>query len=112
MWYYYLALGLIAFWWFALRPRRGGKDAPPLVTESKVVPFPLIGVIGEFLKSPNDMMKRCYDDYGQVFTIPVSMTLFIWSNLEALRSTHTLLYVDFQPTNDIFDRTRSTGTFL
>lgn len=89
MWYYYLALGLIAFWWFALRPRRGGKDAPPLVTESKVVPFPLIGVIGEFLKSPNDMMKRCYDDYGQVFTIPVSMTLFIWSNIEALRSTHT-----------------------
>lgn len=71
-WYFYLALGLIAFWWFFLRPRGGGKDAPPLVKESKVVPLPFIGVVGEFLKSPNDMMRRCYDDYGKIFTIPVS----------------------------------------
>jgi hypothetical protein len=71
MWYFYVCLGLILFWFFALRPRGGGKNSPPLVT-SKVVPFPLVGVICEFLKNPNEMMKRCYKDYGQVFTIPVS----------------------------------------
>lgn len=72
MWQYYLAAGLVAFWWFLLRPRGGGKGSPPLVTESKLVPIPFIGVITEFLKSPNDMMKRCVQDYGSVFTIPVS----------------------------------------
>ena len=76
MWYFYLALGLIAFWFFALRPRGGGKGSPPLVTESKAVPLPLVGVICEFLKNPNEMMKRCYKDYGQVFTIPVSHFCF------------------------------------
>lgn len=49
----------------------GGKNAPPLVTSSTVVPIPLIGVIAEFFKSPNTMIKRCYRDYGPVFTIPV-----------------------------------------
>lgn len=71
-WYYYLAAGLITFWFFLLRPRGGGKDSPPLVTASTVVRLPLVGVIAEFLKNPNEMMKRCYKDYGQVFTIPVS----------------------------------------
>ena len=55
-----------------MRPRGGGKDSPPLVTASTVVRIPLVGVIAEFLKNPNEMMKRCYNDYGQVFTIPVS----------------------------------------
>jgi sterol 14-demethylase len=50
---------------------KGGKDAPPIVTSSTVVPIPLIGVIAEFFKSPNTMIKRCYQDYGPVFTIPV-----------------------------------------
>jgi hypothetical protein len=72
MWYYYLALGLITLWWFLLRPRGGGKGSPPLVTESKLMPIPFVGVVSEFLKSPHEMMKRCYNDYGQVFTIPVS----------------------------------------
>jgi hypothetical protein len=72
MWYYYLAAAVVAFWWFLLRPRGGGKNSPPLVTSSSVVPIPLVGVIAEFLKNPNEMMKRCYKDYGQVFTIPVS----------------------------------------
>ena len=72
MWYYYLAAGLITFWFFLLRPRSGGKDSPPLVTASTVVRLPLVGVIAEFLKNPNEMMKRCYKDYGEVFTIPVS----------------------------------------
>ena len=72
MWYYYLAVGVAALWWLLLRPRGGGKDSPPLVTSSRVVPIPLLGVIAEFLKHPNNMMKRCYEDLGQVFTIPVS----------------------------------------
>jgi len=71
MWYYYLCVCLVLFWWFLLRPRRGGKDSPPLITASTVVRIPLFGVIAEFLKSPNDMMKRCYKNYGPVFTIPI-----------------------------------------
>ena len=55
-----------------ISPRfKGGKDAPPVVTQSTVVPIPLIGVIAEFFKSPNTMIKRCYKDYGPVYTIPV-----------------------------------------
>jgi hypothetical protein len=42
-----------------------------MVLSSTVVKLPLVGVLAEFLKSPNDMMKRCYQDYGSVFTIPV-----------------------------------------
>jgi hypothetical protein len=61
-----------AFWWFLLRPRPGGsRNAPPLVSTSTVVPIPLIGHICEFFKSPNEMVKRCYRDYGSIFTIPV-----------------------------------------
>jgi len=71
MWYYYLAAGLLSFWFLLLRPRGGGKDSPPLVTASTVVRIPLFGVIAEFLRNPNEMMKRCYKDYGQVFTIPI-----------------------------------------
>lgn len=77
MWYYYLAAGLVAFWWLLLRPRGGGKNSPPLVTSSSVVPIPLVGVIAEFLKNPNEMMKRCYKDYGQIFTIPVRTVLSV-----------------------------------
>jgi hypothetical protein len=65
------AIFLICFWWFLLRPRPGGRNAPPLVSRSTVVPLPLIGHIAEFFKSPNEMVKRCYRDYGSIFTIPV-----------------------------------------
>ena len=71
MWQFYVALGLIGVWWLLLRPRTGGKDAPPCVVTSTIVPIPIFGVLLEFLKSPNEMMKRCYRDYGSVFTIPV-----------------------------------------
>jgi len=75
MWQYFVVTVLVAFWWFLLRPRGGGKGSPPLVTESKAFPYlPFVGVIAEFLKSPNDMMTRCLKDYGSVFTIPVSVT--------------------------------------
>lgn len=71
MWYYYFSVALFSIWWLLLRPRSGGKDSPPLVTASTVVRIPIVGVIAEFLKNPNEMMKRCYKDYGQVFTIPI-----------------------------------------
>jgi hypothetical protein len=71
MWYYYVAIVLLVFWALLLRPRRAGSNIP-LVTESKLFGYlPFVGVLSEFLKSPNDMMKRCVADYGSVFTIPV-----------------------------------------
>jgi hypothetical protein len=48
------------------------KNAPPMVLSSPVVKIPFIGQILEFGKSPVKMTKRCYDQYGPVFTIPVS----------------------------------------
>ena len=59
---------------FFLRPRKAGskyKDAPPMVTKSTVSSVPLLGPAIEFGKSPVKMVKRCYDDYGPVFTVPV-----------------------------------------
>lgn len=44
---------------------------PPLVAASTVVRIPIFGVLAEFLSNPNEMMKRCYKDYGEVFTIPI-----------------------------------------
>ena len=72
MWQFYVALGAVSVWWLLLRPRTGGKAAPPMVLSSVLVKLPLVGVLVEFLKSPNDMMRRCYQDYGPIFTIPVS----------------------------------------
>jgi hypothetical protein len=77
MWQFYVALGVVSVWWLLLRPRTGGKDAPPMVLSSTVVKLPLVGVLVEFLKSPNDMMRRCYQDYGAVFTIPVSTVEYL-----------------------------------
>ena len=68
-----VATVVFLFWFLALRPRRGGKDAPPVVTNSPVVPIPFIGVMAEFFKGPHKMMKRCVKDIGPVFTIPVSV---------------------------------------
>lgn len=72
------ALILFSVWFVLLRPRRGGKNAPPTVVHSPVVPFPIVGVLAEFFKSPNTMIKRCYEDYGPVFTIPVR-SRFVYS---------------------------------
>ena len=57
-----------------LRPRKSGrKDAPPLITTSPVSSVPLLGPAIEFGKSPVKMVRRCYDDYGPVFTVPVRL---------------------------------------
>ncbi|EEC43025.1 predicted protein [Phaeodactylum tricornutum CCAP 1055/1] len=63
--------GLTALWFFLLRPRTGGKHAPPVVTSSPLVPIPVIGHIVEFFRSPHFMMQRCLKDHGKVFTIPI-----------------------------------------
>lgn len=68
------ALFAVALWYIALRPRRGGKNAPPTVTGNNGVP--IIGVLLEFFKSPNTMVRRCVQDYGPVFTIPVRGVCF------------------------------------
>mmetsp|Transcript_2259 Transcript_2259/g.3254 ORF Transcript_2259/g.3254 Transcript_2259/m.3254 type:complete len:484 (+) Transcript_2259:39-1490(+) len=61
---------LLGLYFLFLRPRRGGKDAPPLVLNSPALPGPL-GMAFEFGKSPVKMIRRCYDLYGGVFTVPL-----------------------------------------
>ena len=58
---------------FVLRPRtKGGQQGPPIVTSSPVSSLPVVGTIVEFGKSPVKMVQRCYEEYGPVFTVPVS----------------------------------------
>jgi hypothetical protein len=119
MWYYYLAVALFSIWWFALRPRGGGKNSPPLVTASTVVRVPVVGVIAEFLKNPNEMMKRCYKDYGQVFTIPVSVkdessfrfiTFFRYHlYINSLWFVCAYYTIDLSQTYYVFNRPRGTS---
>ena len=59
---------LLALYLLLLRPRRGGKDAPPVVLSSPVGP---LAMALEFGKGPVHMITRCYKAYGSVFTIPV-----------------------------------------
>lgn len=60
---------------FVVRPRtKGGSSAPPTVTNSPVSGLPVVGTIVEFGKSPVKMVQRCYEEYGPVFTVPVSFT--------------------------------------
>jgi hypothetical protein len=66
-----LLAAFLVLWFGFLRPRRGGKDAPPLVLDSPAYPIPFLGLLMEFFKSPHTMMKRCYSEYGSIFTIPV-----------------------------------------
>ena len=69
-------LVLLASLLLFLRPRKAGrKDAPPLITSSPVSSVPLLGPAIEFGKSPVKMVRRCYDDYGPVFTVPVSLLM-------------------------------------
>merc|ERR1712157_218116 len=50
-------------------PKKVGKDAPPIVTAKSSVP--ILGTALEFGASPMNMVRRCYDDYGPVFTVPI-----------------------------------------
>jgi hypothetical protein len=78
---YWIAAVFVGLW-LLLRPRRGGPKAPPMVLNSPVVPIPFIGCILEFAKSPVKMVRRCYDDYGPVYTVPVSTRAFLREILE------------------------------
>jgi hypothetical protein len=68
--YWWAFAALFALWW-VLHPRRGGKNAPPMVLNSPIVNVPYIGMALEFGKSPVKMVRRCFDSYGPVFTVPV-----------------------------------------
>jgi hypothetical protein len=70
-WVWVMAAVLLGLW-FLVRPRHGGNKAPPMVLSSKIAPYPFIGPLVEFAKSPVKMVRRCYDDYGPVYTVPVS----------------------------------------
>ena len=68
-----VALLSLFYAFFIFRPRtKGGRCGPPIVTTSPVCGIPVIGTIVEFGKSPVKMVQRCYEDYGPVFTVPVS----------------------------------------
>ena len=45
------------------------SDSPPIIQSS--VGVPLLGPCIEFGKSPVKMVRRCYDKYGPVFTVPM-----------------------------------------
>lgn len=60
------------FLYYTLPRKASNSDAPPMV-KSKI---PLIGQIIEFGMSPVKMVFRCYEDYGPVFTVPVSARIF------------------------------------
>ncbi len=68
-----LAIFSLFYGIFVLRPRtKGGKQGPPVVTSSPMSSLPIVGTIIEFGTSPVKMVQRCYEDYGPVFTVPVS----------------------------------------
>jgi len=68
--FYVLGLIILVLYYVLLKPRRGGKDAPPVVDFSPIVSGPF-GMILEFGKSPVRMIRRCYDLYGGIYTIPL-----------------------------------------
>jgi len=58
---------------YFLWPRQSSKaDAPPMVMSSPICKIPIIGVAIEFGLSPVKMVRRCYDMYGPVYTVPVA----------------------------------------
>jgi sterol 14-demethylase len=64
-----LTLAILYF----IRPRHAKRsDAPPMVLSSPIVKIPLIGQVLEFGLSPVKMTKRCFDQYGPVFTVPMA----------------------------------------
>ena len=68
-----LAVASLLYAALVFRPRtKGGKKGPPIVTSSPVSGLPVVGTIVEFGKSPVKMVQRCYEEYGPVFTVPVS----------------------------------------
>lgn len=68
-----IALWCLLWWFLLFRARWKGyfTGGPPVVCWSPRFPIPVLGVLIEFFYSPHQMIRRCYHDYGPVFTIPV-----------------------------------------
>ena len=58
------------FLYFTIPRKAKNKDAPPMVKPRNSIP--LVGQIVEFGKGPLKMVQRCYEEYGPVYTVPVS----------------------------------------
>jgi len=79
-----ITLSLLSFFtltiytFLIVKPRtkiaKSGKpgSSPPVITTSPISSLPVVGTIIEFGKSPVKMVQRCYEEYGPVFTVPVS----------------------------------------
>lgn len=68
---------LAAFVLYFTIPRKAkNSDAPPMVKPNNKIP--LVGRIVEFGKGPLNMVQRCYEEYGPVYTVPVSEVLLVW----------------------------------
>ena len=52
--------------------KSGNGSSPPVITTSPISKLPVVGTIIEFGISPVKMVQRCYEEYGPVFTVPVS----------------------------------------
>eukprot|EP00538_Stauroneis_constricta_P002300 CAMPEP_0119557582 /NCGR_PEP_ID=MMETSP1352-20130426/9215_1 /TAXON_ID=265584 /ORGANISM="Stauroneis constricta, Strain CCMP1120" /LENGTH=508 /DNA_ID=CAMNT_0007604711 /DNA_START=15 /DNA_END=1541 /DNA_ORIENTATION=- len=66
-----VAIIFAGLWYALLRPRTGGKDAPPCYTKARESKLPFVGVIAEFITGPNELLTRAYRELGSVFTIPL-----------------------------------------
>ena len=69
-------LTLTIYTFLIIKPRtkiaKTGGISPPVITSSPVSKLPVVGTIIEFGISPVKMVQRCYEEYGPVFTVPVS----------------------------------------
>ena len=67
---------LTIYTFLILKPRtkiaKTGGSSPPVITTSPISKLPVVGTIIEFGISPVKMVQRCYEEYGPVFTVPVS----------------------------------------
>ena len=74
---------LTIYTFLILKPRtkiaKSGKygSSPPIITTSPISKLPVVGTIIEFGISPVKMVQRCYEEYGPVFTVPVSCILLV-----------------------------------
>ena len=104
-----------AIWYVMLRPRKGGKNAPPTITSSSVCRIPVFGVLVEFFKSPNTMVKRCAQDYGSIFTIPVRVDkteTTMQSSFSVANSFSFFLSLDLSQALDLSHWSGSTGNIF
>ena len=73
---------LTIYTFLIIKPRtkiaKSGNNPPPVITTSPISKLPVVGTIIEFGISPVKMVQRCYEEYGPVFTVPVSINSCYW----------------------------------